>query len=123
MRYLTISAAAVLAALAVAWPAGASLRPSIAFVSSSPLQVRGVHFAGRERVHLTFAAKTTTVLTIRTTRAGTFLVNAPTGFALDQCGGGSITVSAAGVHGDAALLRRPSRLCAPAAPATPAYTP
>jgi hypothetical protein len=68
-------------------------------------------------VRVTFQAGSMIVLTAHTTRFGVFVLNAPDGFVLDQCGGRSVTVSAAGVHGDFALLRRPSRLCAPAAPA------
>lgn len=118
MRSTAISVVVALAALSVAaLPAWASLHPSISFVSSSPLMLQGTHFAGRERVRVTFQAKSTTVLTVRTSRAGAFVVSAPSGFTLDQCGSIAITVSAAGVHGDSALLRRPPRLCAPAAPA------
>jgi hypothetical protein len=93
------------------------VHPSIAFVSSSPLVLEGVHFAGRERVRVTFEAKSTTVLTVHTSRSGVFVLGAPDGFMLDQCGTTSATVSAAGAHGDFALLRRPPRLCAPGAPA------
>ncbi|HEY4346232.1 MAG TPA: hypothetical protein VGM80_01485 [Gaiellaceae bacterium] len=121
MRWITFMFAVVALTLSVAvLSAAASSRPSLSIVSSSPLAVHGVHFGARERVRLTFRASKTSVLVVRTSRLGAFTVNAPAGFSLDRCGGGSLAVSASGLHGDTALLRRPLRACAPAAPASPA---
>jgi hypothetical protein len=128
MRSAKLLLAAVVAGGVTAAAAVGAQSAHLAFTSSST--VRGTHFAARERVRLRFGSGVSVrVVVVRADRFGTFLVTVPAGIPDDQCGP-AIVVSAAGVQGGAALLRRPPRLCAPAAPAgpvspvpAPAYSP
>ena len=118
LSLLFATSVAVLSIGTLAASAGTvAVTPTLTFVSVSPLQVHGSHFRGRERVRVTFqGASTAPTVTVRTTLYGSFTLSAPSGFTTDGCGP-AFVISAAGVHGDTALLRRPARLCAPAQPA------
>ena len=79
-----------------------------------------MHFHEHERVRVTFDAGTQApIVVVRTSASGSFTVSAPSGFTSDPCGS-ALVISAAGVQGDQALLRRPPRLCAPETPGAPA---
>jgi hypothetical protein len=118
MRSAKILLAAVVASGLTAATAEGASAAHLAFVSSSA--VKGTHFGPRERVRVRFGAgDSVRVVVVRANQLGTFVITVPSGIPNDQCGP-AIVVSAAGVQGGAALLRRPPRMCAPAAPASPA---
>jgi hypothetical protein len=115
------SAKRVLAAVVVSGvtAAAAQCAPAahLAFVSSST--VKGTHFAPRERVRVRFGSESSVqIVVVRANQFGTFVIPVPSAIPDDQCGP-AIVVSAAGVQSGAALVRRPPRMCAPAAPASP----
>jgi hypothetical protein len=128
MRSAKLLLAAVVASGVTAVVAEGAQSARLAFASSST--VKGTHFAPRERVRVRFGSGSTVrVVVVRANQFGTFVITVPSAIPDDQCGP-AIVVSAAGVQGGAALVRRPPRMCAPATPAgpvspvpAPAYSP
>jgi hypothetical protein len=128
MRSAKLLLAAVVASGVTAATAQGASPAHLSFASSGA--VRGTHFGPGERVRVRFGAgDSVSVVVVRANRFGTFVVTVPAAIPADQCGP-AIVVNAAGVQGDAALLRRPPTMCAPAAPAgpvspvpVPAYSP
>jgi hypothetical protein len=72
--------------------------------------VRGTHFFRHERVRVTFTTDTRTTRIVRTSALGSFETGLPTAY--DPCST-SLTITAAGVRGDTAVLKLPQRACPP----------
>ena len=90
-------------------------KPSLSLVSTRPVTVRGLHYAARERVVITFrtvgATTTPTVSSVRTaTAAGVFTAVASPRLAYDPCSA-QLVVRAVGTRGEQATLRLPLRQC------------
>ncbi len=123
MRYTTFLVA-VLAALSIGALQASGYAsfgtPALSFVAGSPLRVHGAHFRQHERVRVTFnVGSQAPAVVVRTSVAGSFTASAPAGLTSDPCGS-PLVISATGVLGDHASLRRPPRLCAPETPSAPA---
>jgi hypothetical protein len=106
---------AACAASIAASPAAAAAPPaaSITLGLTSPLTVRGTHFAAHERIRISFRTSAPlAAVVVRATAAGTFIAAAPAGLTYDRCSA-PLVVSAVGASGDRALLRMPPRLCPP----------
>jgi len=117
MRSAKLLLAAVVASGVTAVAASGAPTAHLAFASSGT--VKGTHFAPRERVRVRFGSGSSVqVVVVRANQVGTFVIPVPSAIPDDQCGA-AIVVSAAGVQSGAALVRRPPRMCAPAAPASP----
>jgi hypothetical protein len=117
MRSAKLFLAAVVASGVTAVAASGAQTAHLAFVSSGA--IKGTHFAPRERVRVRFGSGSSVqVVVVRANQFGTFVIPVPSAIPDDQCGP-AIVVSAAGVEGGAALVRRPPRMCAPATPASP----
>jgi hypothetical protein len=110
VRFVLMLFAALLGA-AVVGSAPASPKPRLALTVAQPATVRGLHFAGLERVRVTFSAGGDAAMrTVRTTATGTFVAPAPPGFEYSPCGA-PLVVAAVGARGDRAALRLLQREC------------
>jgi hypothetical protein len=102
--------------------AAAAPRPTLTLVTRSTGQVavHGTQFGAFERIRVRFAGMNaeTPAITVRTNADGAFTLPAPAETATDPCGA-EFAVSATGATGGTALVRRPPRECAPAAPNGP----
>ncbi len=93
--------------------------PTLTFVTVAPPKVHGAHFRAHKGVRVTFrVGSEAQVVVLRSSGSGSFTVVAPS-LPPDPCGT-PLLITAVGVHGDNALLRRPPRYCAPASPGAPA---
>ena len=91
----------------------ASSAPGLSLSASRPLVVHGSRFAGGERVRVSFRAGMQTLTrSVRATPLGAFALTTPQTLAYDPCST-TLVVSAKGVTGDTAVVRRPPRGCAP----------
>jgi hypothetical protein len=111
-RLLGYGTVAALLLLGSPASAGSKLvQARLSLVSSQPAVARGAHFAHRERVRVSFrAGGDASVRVVRTTATGTFVAQAPAGFAYSPCGA-PLVVDADGARGDHAVLSVPQREC------------
>jgi len=108
---LVVCASAAVLFLAGAPAPAAGVKPRLSLVSAQPLVVRGAHFAGRERVRLSFrAAAEPFVRVVRTTARGMLVAPAPAGLVYSPCAS-PLVVVATGARGDRAVLKVPQREC------------
>jgi hypothetical protein len=101
----------LLVAMTTTASAGTRVLPTIRFLDTSPVKVRGAHFVPREQVRVTLqAGSTKRMRTVRVARGGGFAVNFGTIAEKDRCSG-SVAVAAVGAHGDRAFYKLPTMLC------------
>lgn len=88
-------------------------RPALKLLDTSPVVVRGLHFQSGERIRLTASIEgVKNARVVRASAAGAFTVGFGKGSRVDRCGGAFVVV-AIGARGSKALLKLPSRECAP----------
>jgi hypothetical protein len=112
-RLLICAFAAALVLFSSPISSGSSLaKPRLTLVSFRPtVVVRGVHFAHRERVRVSFrAGGDASLRVVRVTATGAFVAPAPDGFAYSPCGA-PLAIDATGARGDHAVLKVPQREC------------
>jgi hypothetical protein len=115
-------ALAVCAALVLAGSAGAARPlPSVRILALSPVQVRGAHFVGGEKVRVTLTAgKSRLTKTLTASRAGGFVISFGTISAASRCSG-EVSVAAHGARHDSAAYDLPLMNCPTSSGPTVSY--
>lgn len=113
VRCVSMLCAAVAAAAVAGSVAAAPVKPKprLVMATAQPAVVHGSHFAGGERVRVSFSTGgDASTRAVRATAAGTLIAAAPAGFTYSPCGA-PLLVTALGARGDRATLKVPQREC------------
>ena len=113
MRCAPVLCAAVAAAVVAGSVAAAPVKPKpqLLMATARPAEMHGSHFAGGERVVVSFSTGgDAATRAVRATATGTLVAMAPAGFTYSPCGA-PLVVTALGARGDRATLKVPQREC------------